>query len=182
MSDEELIKGCIREDRSCQYQLYKKFAGKMMAVCSRYARTQLEAEDFLQEGFIRVFDNLEKFKFNGSFEGWVRRIMVNTALKNYRKLSFQNEQIGIDDSYDAMDYDATVYDKMEEKELMNIIEQMPEGYKVVFNLFAIEGYSHKEIADSLGVNEGTSRSQLNKARKWLQKKMADKELKKLAQV
>lgn len=172
MSEEELINGCVREDRASQYALYKTYAGKMLAVCRRYARTDLEAEDILQEGFIKVFDNVSKFRHNGSFEGWIRRIMVNTALKLYRKNSFKNEVIGIDDNYD-MPQDATVLEKMSQAELMKMVQGLPEGYGIVFNLYAIEGFSHAEIADTLGVNEGTSRSQLAKARKWLQKKVID---------
>lgn len=136
----------------------------------RYARSRQEAEDILQEGFIRIFDNIKKFSFNGSFEGWVRRIMINCALRNFRKSSYQREQIGIGDEMD-MHEDATVYDKLSENELLALINQLPEGYKMVFNLYAIEGFSHKEIADMLEINEGTSRSQLNKARKFLQKKI-----------
>lgn len=172
MTEEELIKGCIREDRTCQQKLYKTYAGKMLVVCLRYCRSRQEAEDILQDGFIRVFDNIKKFSFNGSFEGWVRRIMINCALRNYRKSSYQKEQIGIADDYDIPE-DTGVYDKLSEKELMVMINDLPEGYKMVFNLYAIEGYSHKEIADTLGINEGTSRSQLNKARKQLQKKLYD---------
>ncbi|MGV3596359.1 MAG: RNA polymerase sigma factor [Bacteroidota bacterium] len=172
MTEEELIKGCIREDRTCQQKLYKTYAGKMLVVCLRYCRSRQEAEDILQDGFIRVFDNIKKFSFNGSFEGWVRRIMINCALRNYRKSSYQKEQIGIAEDYDIPE-DTGVYDKLSEKELMVMINDLPEGYRMVFNLYAIEGYSHKEIADTLGINEGTSRSQLNKARKQLQKKLYD---------
>jgi RNA polymerase sigma factor (sigma-70 family) len=170
MTEEELIYGCIREDRTCQQKLYKTYAGKMLVVCMRYCRSRQEAEDILQDGFIRVFDNIKKFTFSGSFEGWVRRIMINCALRNYRKSSYQKEQIGIADDYD-IPTDATVYDKLSEMELLELISELPEGYKMVFNLYAIEGYSHKEIADTMGINEGTSRSQLNKARKHLQKRL-----------
>lgn len=170
MTEEELIKGCIREERSCQQKLYKTYAGKMLVVCMRYTRNRQEAEDVLQDGFIRVFDNIKKFAFNGSFEGWVRRIMINCALRNFRKSSYQKEQIGIAEDYDIPS-DTTIYDKLSEQELLKIIDDLPEGYKMVFNLYAIEGFSHKEIADMMDINEGTSRSQLNKARKYLQKKL-----------
>ncbi len=175
MSEEEIINGCIREDKACQYALYKAFAGKMLAVCKRYGRTDLEAEDILQEGFIKVYDNISKFRGNGSFEGWVRRIMVNTALKMYRKNSFKNEVIGIAEDYDEPT-DAHVLEKMSSAEMMKMVDGLPDGYKVVFNLYAIEGFSHAEIADTLGVNEGTSRSQLAKARKWLQKKIQESQV------
>ena len=170
MGEEELIKGCINEDKACQYELYKLYAGKMMVVCLRYARNTQEAEDILQEGFVKVYDNISRFRFTGSFEGWIRRIMVNTALKNFRRSSFKNEQVGIAEDYD-MPEEAHIIDRLGEKDLLGMIESLPEGYRVVFNLYAIEGFSHKEIADLLGINEGTSRSQLVKARKLLQKKI-----------
>lgn len=172
MTEEELIKGCIREEKSYQQRLFKTYAGKMLVVCMRYTRSRQEAEDVLQDGFIRVFDNIKKFSFNGSFEGWVRRIMINCALRNFRKSSYQKEQIGIAEDYD-IPTNAKVYDKLSEQELLKIIDELPEGYKMVFNLYAIEGYSHKEIADMMDINEGTSRSQLNKARKYLQKKLLE---------
>ena len=170
MTEEELIHGCIKEDKASQYALYKQYAGKMLAVCMRYSRSRMEAEDILQEGFVKVFDNISRFRGNGSFEGWIRRIMVNTALKLYRKNCFKNEQVGIDDGYDKPE-DAMVVDRMSEKELLRMVETLPDGYKIVFNLYAIEGFSHAEIAETLHVNEGTSRSQLAKARKWLQKQV-----------
>lgn len=170
MNEAELIKGCINEERASQQKLFKAYAGKMLVVCMRYTRNRQEAEDILQDGFVRVFDNIRKFSFNGSFEGWVRKIMINCALRNYRKSSYQKEQIGIADDYD-MPTNATVIEKLSEQELLALIDELPEGYKMVFNLYAIEGYSHKEIAEMLVINEGTSRSQLNKARKYLQKKL-----------
>lgn len=172
MTEAELIQGCIQENTACQQKLYKTYAGKMLVVCMRYTRNRQEAEDVLQDGFIRVFDNIKKFNFTGSFEGWVRRIMINCALRNFRKSSYQKEQIGIDDNYDIPE-DTGVYDKLSEKELLIMINELPEGYKMVFNLYAIEGYSHKEIGEIMDINEGTSRSQLNKARKQLQKKLME---------
>ena len=170
MTEEELIYGCIREDKAAQYALYKQYAGKMLVVCLRYARNRMEAEDILQEGFIKVFDNMSKFRGEGSFEGWIRRIMVNSAIKLYRKSSYKNEQ-AIDEDHDFHE-DSTIMEKLSEKELLGMIETLPDGYKLVFNLFAIEGFSHAEIAKTLGYNEATSRSQLAKARKWLQKKVS----------
>ncbi len=172
MTEEELINGCIREEKSYQQRLYKTYAGKMLVVCMRYTRNRQEAEDVLQDGFIRVFDNIKKFSFNGSFEGWIRRIMINCALRNFRKSSYQKEQIGIAEDYD-IPTNAKIYDKLSEQELLKMIDELPDGYKMVFNLYAIEGYSHKEIADMMDINEGTSRSQLNKARKYLQKKLIE---------
>ncbi|MBR9922739.1 MAG: sigma-70 family RNA polymerase sigma factor [Bacteroidetes bacterium] len=166
MTERDLIKGCIREDRECQLEVFQRYSGKMLSVCLRYARHRMEAEDILQDAFIKVFDNLEKFQFKGSFEGWIRRIVVNTALKNYQKSSFQKERIGLED-YEDQPMEPVALSNMGEKELLKLIQALPDGYRQVFNLYVIEGYSHKEIADKLSIGESTSRSQLVKARKIL---------------
>ncbi len=134
----------------------------------RYARHQMEAEDLLQDAFIKVFDHLAQFQNKGSLEGWIRRIVVNTALKNIDRKSFTHEQYGMEIREDFSSTDPGVYAQLGEAELLKLIAQLPEGYKVVFNLYAIEGYNHAEIAELLGVQESTSRSQLVKARKMLQ--------------
>ena len=172
VTEKQLIKGCIREDRYCQQQLFKQYAGKMFSVCLRYTRHEMEAEDVLQDAFIKVFDNIGKFEFKGSFEGWIRRIVVNTALKNYSKKSFKQEQIGLE-NHPELPMEPDIYKHLEEEALLGIIAKLPEGYRLVFNLYAIEGYSHKEIADMLGIQESTSRSQLVKARKMLQSMIID---------
>ncbi|MCB0620174.1 MAG: sigma-70 family RNA polymerase sigma factor [Saprospiraceae bacterium] len=166
MTERDLIQGCIDEDRQCQIEVFRLYAGKMLAVCQRYARHHMEAEDILQEAFIKVYDNVAKFQFKGSFEGWIRRIVINTALKNYQKSSFQKERIGLED-YDDRPIEPEAISLLQEEELLDLIEQLPDGYRVVFNLYAVEGYSHKEIAEMLGIGESTSRSQLVKARKML---------------
>lgn len=170
MNEKELIKGCIRENREAQQLLFQKYAGKMLLVCMRYARHHAEAEDILQDGFIKVFDNISRFRMEGSFEGWIRRIMVNTALKNYRKSSFKKEQIGIA-TYQEDSSEPEIYSQLSEEELLKIINELPDGYRIVFNLYVIEGYSHREIGELLNIQESTSRSQLVKARKLLQKKI-----------
>jgi RNA polymerase sigma factor (sigma-70 family) len=167
MTEEELLKGCVEERQDCQKELYKRFAGKMMVVCTRYAKDKLEAEDMLQEGFIKVFDNIGKFKKEGSLEGWVRRIMVNTALNKIRTNKMQFEDIA-NTSYQFSDSDSNVIDKMSEQAILDIINRLPNGYRYVFNMFAIEGFTHKEIAERLGIEEASSRSQYAKARKYLQ--------------
>ncbi len=172
VTEKELIKGCLREDRQYQQELFQRYAGKMLAICQRYTRHQMEAEDILQDAFIKIFDNLGKFEFKGSLEGWVRRIVINTALKNYSKKSFQQEQIGIDNQPD-LPLEPSIYKHLEEEELLQLIAKLPDGYRLVFNLYAIEGYSHKEIADILDIQESTSRSQLVKARKMLQGMIID---------
>jgi RNA polymerase sigma-70 factor (ECF subfamily) len=172
VTEQDLIKGCLRENQQCQAEIFRLYAGKMLGVCLRYARHRMEAEDILQDAFIRVFDNIAQFQFKGSLESWIRRIVVNTALKKYQQKSFRDEEIGIDEHYDLM-LEPSIYADLHEEELLNLIAALPDGYRLVFNLYAIEGYSHSEIADMLGIEEGTSRSQLLKARRMLQEKIVE---------
>lgn len=148
----------------------------MLAVCMRYARHHMEAEDVLQDAFIKVFDHLHQFQNKGSFEGWIRRVVVNTALKTFDRKSFTHEQYGLEVREDYSAAEPKVFAQLNEEELLGLIARLPEGYRIVFNLYAIEGYSHAEIADMLGVQESTSRSQLVKARKMLQAMVIDAEL------
>ena len=166
LSETDIIQGCLRGSAQCQRALYERFAGKMYAVCLRYARTPADAADILQEGFLKVYSKLEQFQFQGSFEGWVRRIMVNTALRTYQKQRFDNESSGYERLPEAP-VDPDAISALSEAELLRLITRLPEGYRVVFNLVAIEGYSHAEVAQTLGIQESTSRSQLTKARRWL---------------
>jgi len=174
MSDQRLIKGCINENRNSQKELYAKYAGKMMTVCYRYARDMEEAKDILQEGFVKVFDNISKFRQEGSLEGWIRKIMVNTALKYYRRISYKMESTGIEHCKEG-GAEPEIYSYLSEQDILNLIMELPLGYRVVFNLFVIEGFSHAEIAKKLTISAGTSRSQLVKARKLLQKKVLELE-------
>lgn len=138
----------------------------MYAVCLRYARSSSDAADILQEGFVKVFTKLDQFQFQGSFEGWIRRIMVNTALRAYQRQRFDYESSGYEQLPEApVDPDAV--SNLSEAELLRLISRLPDGYRVVFNLVAIEGYSHAEAAEMLNIQESTSRSQLTKARRWL---------------
>ncbi len=138
----------------------------MYAVCLRYARSSSDAADILQDGFVKVFTKLEQFQFQGSFEGWVRRIMVNTALRAYQRQRFDLEFNGYENLPEApVDPDAMAI--LSEAELLGLINQLPDGYRMVFNLVAIEGYAHAEVAEMLGIQESTSRSQLTKARRML---------------
>lgn len=173
MTEREIIQGCIKEDRGCQQELFLRYSGKMLAVCVRYTRHKMEAEDILQDAFVKIFDNIHKFGFKGSFEGWIRRIVINTALKNYNKKSFTQEQIGLENQPEFAE-EPTSYATLQQQELLRLISRLPEGYRLVFNLYAIEGYNHKEIADMLGIRESTSRSQLVKARKMLQSMITEK--------
>lgn len=166
MNEEELIAGCVKEKRDAQEALYKNYAAKMLGVCHLYAKDSLEAEDMLQEGFIKVFDHIKSFKGQGSFAGWIRRIMVNVALNKIRstsKIIKFDEELPDDFSQDISQTSQLAY-----KDIVKAIQKLPEGYRLVFNLFVIEGYAHAEIASQLNITEGTSRSQLNKARKCLQ--------------
>ncbi|MBK6859526.1 MAG: sigma-70 family RNA polymerase sigma factor [Saprospiraceae bacterium] len=170
MEIEQIIQGCLKGDRISQKALFDRYSGKMLAVCSRYSRHLMEAEDLLQDGFIKVFTNLEQYKFEGPFEQWIRRIMINNAIKNCHRKSFQNEY-SVGDELPETFEDPEAIDSMSERELLGLISELPDGYRMVFNLYAIEGYSHKEISESLKIEESTSRSQLVKARKVLQDKL-----------
>lgn len=174
LSERELVEGCQREERQAQENLYARFSRRMFAVCLRYARHQAEAEDLLQEGFIRVFDKLGGFRMEGSLEGWIRRIMVHTCINHHRKSSVRNEVLGTANRPERSVAPMAMAN-MGQQELLALVQQLPEGYRMVFNLFAIEGYDHAEIADLLGCGESTSRSQLAKARRMLQKKLGDTE-------
>lgn len=160
----------MRQDESCQKQLFVQYSKRMMTVCIRYARTRSDAEDILQDGFVRLFRKIQQYKFEGSFEGWMRKIFVNTALKKYRNKRFEKERTGIEDVVESP-CDPGVLASLSADEILQWIGELPEGYRIVFNMYAIEGYSHKEIAEMLGCTEATSRSQLLKARKHLQKRI-----------
>ncbi len=174
LTERDLIQNCLNGDRKSQRDLFDNYAAKMLAVCQRYGRTNAEAEDMFQDGFIRVFTNLGKFNHKGSFEGWVRKIMINSALKIVSKKAFQKEKIGIEDFQEhTTKVIPEVFSKLSVDELTILISELPEGYKIIFNLYAIEGYSHKEIAKMLNIEVSTSRSQLVKARRTLQRKIKD---------
>jgi RNA polymerase sigma-70 factor (ECF subfamily) len=167
---EEIIKGCVEGRRQAQEELYRMLAGKMFAVCLRYSRDHDEAKDNLQDGFIKVFGHIRQYRGAGSFEGWVRRIMVNTALQKYRG---HYQLYALSDS-ETKAYNIPVENIMEmlgEKDLLEMIQGLPPRYKLVFNLYAIEGYSHKEISEQLNITEGTSKSNLSRARDILQERL-----------
>jgi RNA polymerase sigma-70 factor (ECF subfamily) len=150
-----------------QQELYQRFAPKMFGVCLRYAGNSDEAEDILQEGFIKVFNKISSFRGEGSFEGWIRRIFVNTAIEQYRKKIYlqpitEYEENTIEGKY------LTVLDSLAEKDIIELVQQLSPGYRTVFNMYVIEGYTHRQIAESLGISEGTSKSQLSRAKLILQ--------------
>jgi RNA polymerase sigma factor (sigma-70 family) len=167
MTEEQLVKACISGNASAQKEFYDLFAKKMMGVCLRYTNNYEEAQDVLQDGFIKVFNKLSKFVNKGSLEGWVRRIMVNTALDHYRKNKKFQKDVEIDAVSFKLEKQEYIVESINAQDLLKIIQTIPEGYRVVFNLFAIEGYSHKEIAEQLGVTESTSKSQFSRAKKML---------------
>lgn len=167
MNEAELIEGCISGNPRAQKQLYDTFSGKMMGVCLRYCKNQETAEDAIQEGFIKVFSKISEYNHIGSFEGWIRRIMVNTSLDLLRKNKKHAFQVDVDELEFMLTDNELVTGNMATEELLNILKTLPDGYRVVFNMFAIEGYSHKEIAEQLGVSENTSKSQYSRARAYL---------------
>jgi RNA polymerase sigma-70 factor (ECF subfamily) len=171
LTERDLIQGCLDEDRRCQETLYTRYARRMYAVCLRYARHELEAQDLMQEGFIRVFDKIGSFRMQGSLEGWVRRIMVHTAINHYRKKAFQSERFGLE-HFPEEPVEAVAFDRLGEQELLQLVAELPDGYRTVFNLYAIDGFDHAEIATMLGCGESTSRSQLAKARRMLQQRLS----------
>ena len=167
MTEFEIIEGCKNKDPRSQRALFDRFAGKMMGVCLRYANDASEAEDMLQDAFLRIFQHIDQFKFEGAFEGWVRRVVVNAAIRTIEKKKIQYKELE-ENMYDVPRVEATAYNHLNQEELMKLINQLPDGYRIVFNLSAIEGYSHEEIGAMLNIQPGTSRSQLVKARKMLQ--------------
>ncbi|HLP11999.1 MAG TPA: RNA polymerase sigma factor [Flavobacteriales bacterium] len=171
MTDEELIEGCKARNPLSQKQLYEKYSRKMMGVCMRYMNNRDEAEDVLQDGFVKVFEKIGSFQSQGSFEGWIRRIFVNTALDSIRRNKEHNLLADIDQVGYALDSGYNVESTLNAEELLNILNNIPTGYKVVFNMFVIEGYSHKEIAEELGVSESTSKTQFLRAKAYLVKAM-----------
>lgn len=167
---DSLLEGCKKGERKAQESLYKTMASRMMGVCMRYAKDTYEAEDILQMGFIKVFQKVSEFRGDGSFEGWIRRIMVNTAIETYRKNLRSLNVVDIDEVYDQPQ---STFDMsgLELKDLLKLVQQLSNGYRMVFNMYVIEGYSHREIAEQLGITEGASKSQLSRARTILKDKI-----------
>jgi RNA polymerase sigma factor (sigma-70 family) len=167
ITESDLITGCIEGNRRMQEELYRRFSPRMYAVCLRYAGNAEEAEDILQEGFIKVFKKLDSFRSEGSFEGWVRRIFVNTAIEHFRRKRYlmpvtEKEENTIEGKY------LSIIDDLAARDIMAMVQELSPGYRTVFNMYVVEGYTHKEIADMLGISEGTSKSQLSRAKVILQ--------------
>ncbi|MFN8265978.1 MAG: sigma-70 family RNA polymerase sigma factor [Chitinophagaceae bacterium] len=169
MGETDLIRRCLEGERKAQKELYDQYASKMYAVCLRYMSKSEDAQDILQDGFIKIFKNLDRFRGDGSFEGWMRRIFVNTAIEQLRKKKLD---ISISEKEENIEVKApTPIDNLNQKDLLRIIKELSPGYRTVFNLYVVEGYSHKEIADIMNISEGTSKSQLARARVILQEKI-----------
>jgi RNA polymerase sigma factor (sigma-70 family) len=165
--ENDLIQGCLAGDRRKQEELYQRFSPRMYGVCLRYAGNAEEAQDILQEGFIKVYRKLDSFRGEGSFEGWIRRIFVNTAIEHFRRKIFQQP---ITEKHEASveSKSFSALDGLAEKDILQLVQQLSPGYRTVFNLYVVEGYTHKEIGELLSISEGTSKSQLSRAKLILQ--------------
>ncbi|QSE96025.1 RNA polymerase sigma factor [Fulvivirga lutea] len=172
--EELLIQGCRKFERQAQHELYQKYAPKMHAICLRYVKDHSEAEDVTIQSFVKIFKKIDQFKGEGSFEGWIRRIVVNESLGFLRKNKSMYLEVDIEAADKEPDYNS-LDSTLEAEDLLKLVQQLPVGYRTVFNLYAIEGYSHQEIAEELGISENTSKSQLSRARALLQKKLLETE-------
>ncbi|AHM62984.1 RNA polymerase, sigma-24 subunit, ECF subfamily protein [Flammeovirgaceae bacterium 311] len=166
-TEEEIIEGCRQGKPSAQEKLYNLYSKRMMAVCVRYTKSRFEAEDIFHEAFVKVFNNISKYKGEGSFEGWVRRIFVNTAINHYNKNRKFQKQVDYSAVEEMTPTSEDIVSDLSGKELLTFIDQLPDGYKHVFNLYVMEGYNHAEIGEMLQIAEGTSKSQLAKAKVYL---------------
>jgi len=173
MSLEKLINRCKQRDIKAQSEVYQLFAGKLFALCLKYSKNYQEAQDNLQDGFITIFSKIDQYQFKGSFEGWLKRIVVNTALQKYREKNVLNlisdeipdeVEVDIDETTISLDY------------LLSIIQELPNRYRLVFNMYVLDGYSHRDIAEMLEISEGTSKSNLSRARQILKKKVEKNKL------
>lgn len=167
ISETDLIRGCIAGERRMQQELYDRFSPRMYGVCLRYAGNAEEAQDILQEGFIKVYKKMDSYRGEGSFEGWVRRVFVNTAIEHFRRKTYQ-QPITEQHENTIEGKNISVLDNLAVKDIMKLIQDLSPGYRTVFNLYVVEGYTHKEIGDMLGISEGTSKSQLSRAKVILQ--------------
>jgi RNA polymerase sigma-70 factor (ECF subfamily) len=171
MDEQQLIEGCRKGNRLAQKELYETYSRKMMGVCLRYTNDRETARDLLQDGFVKVYLSIESYTGNGSFEGWIRKIFVNCALEYLRKSDVLREAIDLDNTTELVNPDSSVVSIMSANELLTLIGDLPAGFRTVFNLFAIEGFSHKEIGELLNITESTSRSQYTRAKQLLQRKI-----------
>jgi RNA polymerase sigma-70 factor (ECF subfamily) len=171
LTDKEIVTACLQNNREAQQMLYKRFASKMFGICLRFAQKNNQAEDILQEGFIKVYGNLAKFRFEGSLEGWVKRIIVNSAIDYIKKLGMHFQELNEEntENYDIVENE--IISNLSVEDLMKIVQALPDSKRLIFNLYAYEGYSHKEIAEKLNISTATSKSQYCKAKKILQEQL-----------
>jgi RNA polymerase sigma factor (sigma-70 family) len=170
ISDKALVDGCSKGDRKVQKDLYDLFSRKLLAICARYARSMPEAEDILQEGFIKAFDHIKNFRYESKLETWLTRIMINTALNYQRKKLYLFPMIDVE-KVSLKEDESISLSGFNMSELLKFVQSLPDGCRVVFNMFAIEGYSHKEISEKLSISEGTSKSQYSRARQLLMQRI-----------
>jgi RNA polymerase sigma factor (sigma-70 family) len=170
LNEKELIKGCAKGERTAQKVFYDRYCRRLMAVCMRYARSVPEAEDMLQEGFVKIFNNLKSFRFESKLETWMTRIIINTALNHQRQKLYLLPMVDADEAGLKEDENISLSD-FHLSELMTMVQSLPDGCRIIFNLFAVEGYGHKEIGEMLGISEGTSKSQYNRAKSLLRAKL-----------
>jgi RNA polymerase sigma factor (sigma-70 family) len=172
--EKDLIEDCIKENRAAQRALYDRYCRKMMVVCQRYAKSTQEAEDILQEGFIKIFANIKSFRGDARLDTWMTRIMINTSLNAQRQKLYLIPMVDVE-GIDLREEEQVSLSGFHLKELIAIVQSLPDGCRLVFNLFAIEGYSHKEIGEMLGISEGTSKSQYNRAKSLLKVRLGQQE-------
>ena len=172
MTEQELLRGCQQNDHRAQTALYERFKGRLMGLCRRYARSRMEAEDMFQEGFTRIFQQLHTLEQPDKLLFWMKRVMVNTAINSYHKNQKQQAETDYENAWDYSSHDhADILARISTEELLLLIEQLPDGYRLVFNLYVIDGYTHPEIGEMLNISEGTSKSQFSRAKMVLQRKL-----------
>lgn len=180
MNEKDIISGCKRHKKAAQMALYERYAPMLISICVRYTTNFADAEDLLQDEFIKIFDKIKQFDNKGSFEGWLKRIVTNAAINNFQRknkafieIDNENTKDIADENNDDDDFeDKAEYSNISKIEILNEVNNLPNGYRIIFNLYVIEGYSHKEIAETLNISENTSKSQLSRARKLLQTQLS----------
>ncbi len=168
---EKLIEGCIKGNPKARREIFRRYRSVLLGICLRYSRDKSEAEDVLLEGFMQIYQKIGSYAGKGSFEGWMKTVMVHAAINYFRKNQKENFHENIEDYSEIITDEINILNHLDAKEILKLIQSMPQGYRIAFNLFAIEGYSHKEIAEKLQYTESTSKSQVRKARFWLMKKI-----------
>lgn len=171
MSDQDLVQECVKSNPAAQKVLYERYYSRMLALCLRYSDSKDDAKDSLHDGFILLFSKIESYSGKGSFEGWMRRVFVNNMLMKFRKRDVFKESVSVDDVTWNVPVKEDVFEKIGSKNIIKLISQMPQGYKVVFNMIVIEGYSYKEVAQKLNISEVSVRSQLSRGRMWLKERI-----------